>query len=210
MVNQSHTANLNAVLNKGQIDRRENSDRREHDRRYLELPVRFLMSDLIEHKGILYDISAGGMRITSEVVPSYADLLIVYIDGIGRFEGKFIRSVEDGFAVQMILSPKKAARLEQSIDLYFKNYVEDSKVLTRRNETSDRRGHRRVVCDSRGELIATTDEGHQFRCNIINMSLGGMEISSAASLDLGQKVRIGTANGRVSRKTANGYAIVRV
>lgn len=190
------------------LPQRRASERRGQARRYFETPVRFMTDDAREFEGVLKDISATGVRIATDEPPPIGTSIILYVDRIGRFEGTVVRLGENEFALKMRMSGAKLARLEQSIRLFFEQEAADAPISDRRNNISDRRAHERCVVDI-DEIIGLTAGGDQFECKIANLSLGGAEIITSASLSLGQLVKIGNVEGVITRVTDTGFAVQR-
>src|SRR6266436_4685697 len=74
-------------------------DKRRFRRVELILSARFMLPDQSEHEATLLNISAGGVALKSEIRPPHGATVIVYIQDIGRIEGKAVRDLEDGFAI---------------------------------------------------------------------------------------------------------------
>ncbi|MEM9014467.1 MAG: PilZ domain-containing protein [Pseudomonadota bacterium] len=187
---------------------RRATDRRADERRYLQRPVRFLAEDGREYAGDLRDISTGGMRIRSDFLPHLESTIILYIDFIGRFEGRCIRQQGDEFAVEISLSVAKLARLQQAIEEYFLAEVASARIVGRRTGRVDRRAHHRND-GSEDELYGEKICGERFRFSVSNMSLSGIEIVTDANLSIGDQIRVGATKGVVVRCTAGGYGIQR-
>lgn len=186
---------------------RRHQNRRQHERRYFSVPVRFMCNDRHEHAGMLVDIGIGGARIQSHFIPLIDETIIVYIDHIGRFEGVVLRRSDEEFAMRMTISPAKCDRLENAIRRFFAEQIPDAKLSDRRLKLSDRRQAARQQVAGRREITANMDDNIAFRCVVENISLTGIEISTSAQLDLGQRVTVGRFEGRVVRKTKAGYAL---
>ncbi len=184
-------------------------DRRRHDRRYFEAPVRFMTAQGGEFMGLLQDISPSGLRISADHPPPLGDAVILYVDKIGRFEGRVVRSQEDHFALQIAMSALKLARLEKAIMDFFETDAKDAEISDRRRGARDRRTHERRAVEI-DDLIGVSAAGEKFKCRIANLSLGGAEIITDADLELGEIVTIGANKGVVTRMTPLGYAVKRL
>ncbi|MEL7487394.1 MAG: PilZ domain-containing protein [Pseudomonadota bacterium] len=183
-------------------------DRRRIDRRYLQIPVRFMTEGEAEHAGVLRDISAIGLGIEADVGPALHSQIVVYIDRIGRFEGRVVRAEATGFGVKMDLTDQKRIRFEQAVKAYIDANDPDADVSDRRDGVADRREKLRHVVDLH-EITGVAADDETFTCTILNLSLSGVEIATDADLVLGDPVTIGVVKGVIVRKTARGFAIKR-
>lgn len=184
-------------------------ERRKHYRRFLETPVRFMTDDGGEFDGCLLDISLSGLKIRSETPPAIQQDIVLYINRIGRFEGRVVRCEGTEFALEMRMSDQKLLRLEEAIQQFLEEEAQDAAYPERRGDISDRRAHSRCIpCID--EIEARTSGGNQFKCFIASISLDGVEIVTKAKLTVGQSIIVGNVDGVVMRKTERGYAIRRV
>lgn len=189
---------------------RRGYDRRQHERRFLNTNVRFMVVNGFEDQGALCDISRAGFKIRGGRLPAIGDTIIAYMDEIGRFQGLVIRHEEDdAFAAQMNLSASKLARLEHSLDAYFAKEETKGGLSDRRSACKDRRRHERRRIDL-DYIEAARSTGEAFRCSVANISFCGVEIMTDQSLTIGETVTIGVVQGVVTRKTDIGYAVARV
>jgi hypothetical protein len=78
------------------------AERRRYKRERVDLAGRqFEPTENREANCKIVDISPGGARVLSDVVPSPGALLVVYIDGFGRFEGSIVRTEQDASPEQL-------------------------------------------------------------------------------------------------------------
>ncbi len=206
----SSTAKYTGIQNSNRqvLQRRVQADRRNSPRRKLTVPVRFMFDDKLEYKGMLQNISAGGLLVEAEVLPCLGDMIIIYIDGIGRFEGIVLRTDDTSFAIKMDLSELKINRLEASLNAYFAQEKPNAEYLTRRTGSADRRASPRMIGDETETIIGKKQNGKPFQCSVCNLSLCGIEIKTTTELDLGDYVTVGKVHACVSRKTELGYVLI--
>lgn len=189
-------------------DRRA-GDRRTSDRRIYSTAVRFMAEDHIEHIGELRNISASGLLIESASLPTRHDKLIVYVEEFGRFEGSVVRVKDPLFSMAMELSVSKRNRLENTLQKFFSEPENPPPDISgRRGAIEDRRESERYQGPGDENVIGTMSDGTVFRCQILNISLGGAEVKTDATLEIGRHVRIGMICGVIKRKTKEGYALV--
>ena len=72
-------------------------DRRKHHRVDLPLRARFLTETGDERSGVVLNISAGGAMVRAKFPPAFGQNVVLYIDQVGRFEGKVVRSGNNCF-----------------------------------------------------------------------------------------------------------------
>lgn len=161
-----------------------------------------------ECKGVLNNISAGGVRIEAETIPKLDEKIILYIEDIGRFEGYVIRVDEGSFAIKMLLSATKSKRLEVSLDAFFQDKKPNAQLSGRRTGVLDRRSQDRIGVDAGEKLIGKTEAGKTFEYTIKAISLSGIDICTNHKLTLGENVTIGKTNGYVARENNDGYVIL--
>ncbi len=203
----SKISTSNAEITTSPLTPRRQSDRRKYQRRYLKIPVQYLLSDNSEQHGSLSDISAGGMRIQTHYLPKLNEKVICYIDHLGRYEGVVIRLEQEHFAVKMSLSKQKQERFELSLMRYFQMYAPNAKISDRRLAEQDRRKAERYVNHVNDIIVGQTAQGTPFQCRVRNISLTGIEIETNAELTLGEDLKIGMFAGKIIRNTKKGYAI---
>jgi len=190
------------------VEPRRKMDRRESERRHIELPLRFYSLESGEATGTLCDISAGGMQIIANDLPRLGEAIIVYIDRIGRFEGHVIRADHGTFAVTINATASKLARLEVKLETFLAEEYPDASVSDRRECDRDRRYFVRSE-DAHKSLTGYTIDGQEFQCSVVDISLGGLSIKTDTDLSIGMRLKVGTVNGVVIRQTESGYAIKR-
>lgn len=98
---------------------------REHDRTVLRLPGQlFLPAEQTAQSCTVTDISAGGARVTCEDVPPVSALVILHVEGFGRFEGVTTNFREGELGLRFLVPQKHRARLARQIDTYKKSGIE--------------------------------------------------------------------------------------
>lgn len=203
---------LESVLDDENLDEnivppRRSTDRRYDVRRRIEVDLRFHSPSQGEQAGSLLDISISGVRVKTSNVPAEGEDVIMYIDKIGRFNGRVIRAENEAFAAKIDVSGPKLKRLENAMSRFFEEAFPDSELSDRRKGTSERRHFDRSNSDD--QLTGYTSSNEAFKCSVLNISLGGIEIETTAQLTLGEHVTVGVVKGIIIRRTEQGYAIKR-
>ena len=86
------------------------ADRRRFHRVEVDLGGRLMLADRREFPCVTKDISPGGVAINSTVRPGIGELVIVYLDVVGRIEGTVVRYFPNGFAMTISASPAAPLR----------------------------------------------------------------------------------------------------
>ena len=204
---------LESVLDDESLDEklvppRRSTERRNDVRRRIEVDLRFQSHSQGEQAGSLLDISISGVRVKTSNVPAEGEDIIMYIDKIGRFNGRVIRAEHEVFAAKIDVTGPKLKRLEDAMSRFFEESFPDSELSDRRKGTSERR-HFDRSSSSDDQLTGHTSSNEAFKCSVLNISLGGIEIETTAQLALGESVTVGVVKGVIIRRTEQGYAIKR-
>jgi PilZ domain len=170
-------------------------------RRYKRVPVSlsgrlFVPSESREAHCKISDMSPGGARVASEVIPPQGTPIVVYIDGFGRFEGTVARPEDGFFGIQFNCSQHKRERVAEQLTLYLNGGSLDESVL-RRHDRAPTRGLARF----------TRANGDVVNCEVLDLSLSGVALQTAVRPPIGEFVLIGQMAGRVARHHETGIGI---
>ena len=86
-------------------------DRREYPRLKARMPARLLINGEHSGQGTLFDLSAGGVGVLTDLAAEVGDHIVLHLDGGARLEGTVMRLLADGFGVQLTMSEAKRSRL---------------------------------------------------------------------------------------------------
>lgn len=172
-----------------------------HQRKFPRFAARVKARFLVNHhkagSGEAIDISAGGLKIRTEMEVEIGDSIIFHFDGGGRLEGKVARLCEDGFGVALLLSDVKQKRLADCIASRSENLITEvpmeRRVSVRENAF-------------RTETTCKTADG-EFLCRIVDMSLSGVAFETDADIPIGSLASIGRIDGRIVRKDDDIYGL---
>jgi hypothetical protein len=142
------------------------------------------------------DLSPGGARVFSDVVPPPGTQIVVYIDGFGRFEGNVARLEEGGFGIQFHCSEHKRERVAQKLTLHVNGGALDETALRR---------HERMP--NQGTARFTRAGGDVVNCEVLDLSLSGVSLITQSRPPIGEFVLIGQMPGRVARHHETGIGI---
>jgi hypothetical protein len=170
-------------------------------RRYKRVPVAlsgrlFIPAESREAHCKIADMSPGGARITSDVVPEAGAQVVVYIDGFGRFEGTVARPDETGFGIQFVCSQHKRERIAEQLTVYLNGGNADESSLRRHDRTP-----------TKGLARFTRANGDIVNCEVLDLSLSGVSLATEARPPVGEFVLIGQMAGRVARHHETGIGI---
>ena len=172
-------------------------ERRRYKREQVDLAARqFEPAENREANCKIADLSPGGARVLSEVVPPPGARVVVYIDGFGRFEGSVARTEQNGFGLQFSCSAHKRERLAESLMLYLKGSPLPETRLRRHTRNS-----------ANGNVGITRPNGTVVNCKMMDISLSGVSVATDIRPPLGEFVLIDQIAGRVARHHDTGIGI---
>ena len=174
----------------------DDADRRKHLRVDMPLKARFLNAQGIEQACYVTNISAGGAFVRAKVPPPFGASVVLYIDQMGRFEGKVIRSTEKSFAVTYERKRKKSSRTADDL----------TQVLNRGKRSHDRRQEPRIRHDA--PALIYFDDGRTEDCAILDISLTGASIEVSPRPPLGANLILGRMTAKVVRRHETGVGVV--
>lgn len=156
-----------------------------------------MLPDLSEYACQVTNLSVEGATFITPSVPPQGQLIVVYLEEIGRVEAITGAPKPGGFSVTFNL---KGNRLER-----FKERVE---WLHQRGEgdTADSRRHARYVPSHRVSQV-TLPDGRVYNCEVLDISVSGAGIKTDVVPSVGTYVMLGRMRGRVVRYLEHGVAI---
>ncbi|MEO0696607.1 MAG: PilZ domain-containing protein [Pseudomonadota bacterium] len=171
-------------------------ERRRHARVSMNSKARVLHQNGEEAPAILVNISAGGALLKAKVPPAKDERVVLYIDNIGRFEGKVIRSGQHLFAVDYRGRKAKTKRTADALTI----------ALNQAPKGADRRHAPRIRQDK--ATIVTLESGETQPCSIIDISLTGASIEIDPKPELGTPLTVGKMKAKVVRRHDKGVGVV--
>lgn len=173
------------------------AERRNFQRVRVKVYGRYMLEDRSEYPCQIVDMSPGDVAFRADHPGALGEKVIAYLDHIGRVEGVVTRIFPDGFAMTIIASERKRDKLAAQLTW-----------LANRHELDlpeDRR-HERVIPRNPMSVLRLED-GQQYRCRIIDLSLSGAAVEIDARPAIGTAVTLGNMRGRVVRHFEDGVAI---
>lgn len=172
------------------------ADERRHRRIFISLPVRFMLADQGEHRGVLFDMSPGGLSVTSDLRPAIGTRVVLYIDDIGRVEGTTSRFHDYGFAVRLNTTQNRRDKIAERLIFHANRHRLRDEAL---------RSHERIESDQ--EAYCRMPDGAEIVCRVIDLSLSGAAIAVDPPPAVGTEIALGRMLGRVVRRIPQGVAI---
>lgn len=172
-------------------------DRRRHARLKIPLFGKYMLTDRRELPCQTIDVSAGGLALAAPVVGHIGQRVVVYLEHLGRLEGDIVRHLKDGFAIELRLSPMKRDKIADTLT-WLANRSELGLREDRRHERIEPL-HKRVQ--------VTLPDGSLHPGMLVDVSLSGAYVKCAIQPQFGETVTVGATQGRVVRRTPEGFAI---
>lgn len=173
------------------------AERRNFQRVRVKVYGRFMLEDRTEHPCNVIDISPGSVAFRTDRIGEPGERVVAYLDHIGRLEGVVTRTFDDGFAMTIVASDRKRDKLAAQLTWLANKHELDL--------PEDRRHER--VAPRNPITVLKLDDGRQYRCRIIDLSLSGAAIELEVKPAIGVPVTLGTMRGRVVRHFEDGVAV---
>lgn len=174
----------------------DGAERRRHIRIALPLKARFLTADGVEQNCLVVNISAGGALFKAKTPPPENCTVVLYIDQIGRFEGRVVRSGRHSFAVDYRTKRGRAVKTADAL----------MEAMNLRGPRHDRRLAPRIRHESHAVVIL--ESGVAIPCSILDISLTGASIEIEPRPALGTTLTLGKMAAKVVRRHDKGVGVV--
>ncbi len=171
--------------------------RRQFQRVEVNLHGRYMLQDRTEHTCQIKNMSPGSAALKCSKLGKLGERVVVYIDHVGRVEGEITRVDSDGFALELVSTPRKQEKLAAQLTWLANKHELDL--------PEDRR-HERVIPKKQTAILSMPD-GRQYRSRIIDLSLSGAAIEINVRPAMGSVVTLGNMRGQVVRHFEDGIAI---
>ena len=173
-------------------------DRRTEARATLKVQGRiFSKKGQVEEACLVLDLSPDGAGLKSTCMAAVGSPVILYVDGLGRFEGAIVRHDRLYVGVQFKHSPTVRGRIAERIAAF----VEKGTGLS----TPQRKSPRLSV--SEAAYSFTLDSGQSHPCEIDDIALSGASFKTAIRPAIGARVFFGKTTAVVVRHTESGFAV---
>lgn len=176
------------------------ADRRRHRRVALTLLGRFMRANKQEHACKLVDVSVGGAAFHTPVEVDLGERIVATIDNLGAIEGHVVRTFAGGFAIELQATQYKKDKLAAQITWLLNRHELGDAAEVRRHE-------RTAIANSRRQTMLKLDEGVVVPVNILDFSMSGVSIATAARPPIGHEIQVGNIRGRVVRHHSDGIGV---
>lgn len=175
----------------------DGSERRRHARVEAPLKARYLGPDGHEHPCLVVNISAGGALLRARTSPAESETIVLYVDEVGRFECRVVRSGKHSFAVDYRGRRSKTARTADALTVTLNQPPQKS---------AEQRAAPRIKQDE--PALVTLENGDQIPCSIIDISLTGASIEIDPRPPLGSSLVLGKTRAKVVRRHEKGVGVI--
>ena len=143
------------------------------------------------------NISTSGVHFQTETPVRNGDQLVCYFKHLGRFDGVIARVSGDNVAFAFDLSSSKRDRMADQLTWL---------INKDRLGMNEERMAERVAAS--GDLTVTCENGRTLSCNVVDMSLTGVAVSTSDNRPfIGENVTCGIRKGTVARWIDDGFAV---
>jgi len=158
---------------------------------------RYMLADRREFPCQVISMSPGGAEVIAPVAGEPGERVVIYLDHIGRIEGRILALIEGGFATSLSASQRKRDKIAAQL-----TWLANKDIL----DLPEDRRHERVVPDIRHSSILLED-GRRYNCKITDISLSGAAIEIDVRPALGTPVTLGRMRARIVRHYQDGIAV---
>jgi len=173
------------------------TERRHYERVPVALFGRCLLPNKLEIPCQAINISPGDVAVVAGHVPRIAEVVIIYLDHIGRIEGPVVRLLDGGFAVQIEGTARKREKIASTLE-----WLQNTDPFDPR----DLRRHERLEPKNENSVLELED-GRTYPIKIIDISLSGAAVSLDVRPAIGARVWLSGMKAIVVRHFDEGIAL---
>ncbi|MEO0637199.1 MAG: PilZ domain-containing protein [Pseudomonadota bacterium] len=158
---------------------------------------RYMLANRSEFACEVFAMSPGDLVVRAPVAGQLGEDVILYLDHIGRIQGKVGEVIEDGFLVEFDATKRKRDVLAAKLTW-----------LANRHELSlpeDRRHDRIIPLDPIVDIIL--EDGRSYKARLTDLSLSGAAVEIDVRPAIGQRITLGKMSARVVRHSDDGIAL---
>lgn len=183
-------------------DNDRHDDRRRSPRTHVSVDGRLMTPQGEEFTCAVKDISLVGIALSTQAHVNMDDKVIIYLNDLGRFEGKVVRMIEDGFCVEIHLVTPRRERVAERIRWLYEN---DRLPAASKARQFPRITPKETGLGAASRLILAN--GERTECRVLDMSLSGAHLKTDLRPPINSKVQVGRMTGRVVRHTSEGIGV---
>lgn len=188
---------VEALRNDSKAPVKRNLFQRRFQRVNVNLLGRFMLEDFREYPCHVTEMSPGDASLITPIKGRLGENIVVYIEQLGRVEGKVVRYREGGFAITLNGSSRKRDKLADQLTWLANRHLLDN---------ADDRRHERLYVDNFKTHVVLPN-GESMPARVLDMSLSGAAVDIGRTLDEGTLVMLGNVRGRVVRNLGKGIAL---
>jgi hypothetical protein len=175
----------------------QDAERRRHQRVRVALLGRYMLPNRQEYPCQTVDMSPGGVLLVAPVQAAVGERVVVYLEHIGRIEGKVARHVPQGFAMAISATLRKRDKIANQL-----TWLANRDALG----LPEDRGHERIVPKNPSTTIRLPS-GREFPATLIDVSRSGAAVSIDRPPPIGLSLTLGRTPGKVVRHFQGGIAV---
>ena len=157
----------------------------------------FLPAESREIACKVVDLSPGGASIECEFVPEANAQVVLYMEGgFGRFEGTVARRDGFGFGMRFNATQMKREKIAEQLTLFMNQMHVESGAMRREERVP-----------SKGMTQFTRADGTVTKCEMVDISTGGVSLKTLLRPQVGEFVLIGKLAARVARHHPDGIGL---
>lgn len=189
---------LASATGRPSLRRTEAADRRRHRRVPFAVRVRGLGPEGEEFTCTTVDVCAGGLRINLARPLHKDDQLVLYIDELGRVEGRVARVLPDiGYGIELLAPARKRDKIGDQLTWLVNK--------DRLGLVDERQAERRP---GSGQIVATYGGGIAIACAVADVSVFGVALKTAGPRPaIGDRVQVNERAGTCIRYFDGGFAV---
>jgi PilZ domain len=173
------------------------ADRRRHQRVKVHVDGRYMLESRQEFPCHTVDMSPGGVALVAPAHGNIGERVIIYLDQIGRIEGKIARLLPNGFAVAVSATVRKRDKLAAQL-----TWLANRSIL---GLPEDRRHDR--IQPRIPRTIITLPDGRKVVARLVDASTSGAGITTELDLAMGLRIIVGKLPATIVRKFEGGIAV---
>ena len=172
-------------------------ERRRFQRVEVSLLGRYMLEDKREYPCVTTDMSPGGLACIAPIRGAVGERVVIYLDQIGRVEGKIARHTDRGFALALSMPYAKREKIANQL-----TWLVNRDIL---GLPEDRRYERIVPLRRHTILMMNGEKEHVVK--LIDVSISGAAVSTTLKPYVGTKVILGQTRGSIVRLFDGGFAV---
>lgn len=173
-------------------------ERRRHNRVEIALLGRYMLADHQEYPCQTLDISPGDAAVVAPVRGGVGERVVVYLEHLGRIEGKITRHTPLGFAMRITAPIRKRDKIASQL-----TWLANRTAL---GLPEDRR-HERIIPRNPEVILKREGRSEGVPARLIDVSMSGAAVSVESRMPIGTGVSLGRTPGKVVRHFQGGIAV---